>query len=156
MTMIILDTNVITACMRPEKNTPVMAWLKQQPPRQIWTTTISIFELRYGIEGPIGDELRARLELAWQEFGAVIFENRILPLDIAAANAAAALAGKRRQGKRDAGIRDAFIAGIAISRGATLATRNTRDFRDAGVPLVDPWKPASAGGTAKASRKVKQ
>jgi hypothetical protein len=138
--MIILDTNVISACMRPAKNKPVMAWLKQQPPRQIWTTTISIFELRYGIEGPIGEDFRAELELAWQEFGTVIFENRILPLDIAAANAAAALAGKRRQGKRDVGIRDTFIAGIAISRSATLATRNIKDFKDAGVPLVDPWK----------------
>jgi predicted nucleic acid-binding protein len=152
--MIILDTNVISACMRPEINAPVMAWLKQQPPRQIWTTTVSIFELRYGIEGPIADDFRARLELAWQEFGAVIFENRILPLDIAAANAAATLAGKKRQGKRDVGIRDTFIAGIAISRGATLATRNTKDFKDAGVPLLDPWKAASTASAAKTPGKA--
>lgn len=142
--MIILDTNVISACMRPGSNKPVMAWLKKQPPRQIWTTTISIFELRYGIEGPISNEFRAELELAWQEFGAVIFENRILPVDIEAANAAAILAGKRRKRKRDVGIRDTFIAGIAISRGATLATRNIKDFKDAGLTLIDPWKAGAA------------
>ena len=138
--MIILDTNVISACMRPKKNKPVMAWLKDQPPRQLWTTTINIFELRYGIEGPIGNDFRKELELAWQEFGTVIFENRILPFDIKAADAAAVLAGKRRNRQRDAGIRDTFIAGIAISKKATLATRNIKDFKDVGITLVDPWK----------------
>lgn len=154
--MIILDTNVISACMRPKNHKPVMAWLREQPPRQIWTTTISIFELRYGIEGPISNEFRAELELAWQEFGAVIFENRILPFDIAAANAAAALAGTRRQGKRAVGMRDTFIAGIAISKGATLATRNIKDFKDAGVPLIDPWTAGSEATAAKASKERKQ
>lgn len=155
--MIILDTNVISACMRPEKNKPVMAWLMEQPPRQIWTTTISIFELRYGIEGPISDELSAELDLAWQEFGTVIFESRILPFDITAAGAAAALAGKRRKGRRAVGIRDTFIAGIAISKGATIATRNIKDFKDADVPLIDPWKAGKEGvKPAKASRERKK
>ncbi|MBX2805778.1 MAG: type II toxin-antitoxin system VapC family toxin [Hyphomicrobiales bacterium] len=154
--MIILDTNVISACMRPDKNKPVMEWLKQQPPRQIWTTTISIFELRYGIEGPIDDDFRAELELAWQEFGTVIFENRILPLDMEAANAAAVLAGKRRSRKRDVGIRDTFIAGIAISKQATLATRNIKDFKDASLELIDPWKAGKDLAKAKPASERKQ
>lgn len=137
--MIILDTNVISACMRPDINRPVMSWLKAQPPGQIWTTTINIFELRYGIEGPIGEDFRARLEEAWRELREVVFENRILPFDGAAASAAATLAGKRRHKGRDVGMRDTFIAGIALSQRATIATRNTRDFHDAAVPLVDPW-----------------
>jgi hypothetical protein len=50
------------------------------------------------------------------------------------------LAGLRARKNRSVDMRDTFIAGIAISRAATLVTRNTRDFADAGVPLVDPWK----------------
>lgn len=138
--MIILDTNVISACMRPDLNGAVMTWLKAQPPRQIWTTTINIFELRYGIEGPIEPKFRARLEEAWREFGEMVFEHRILPFDGAAASAAAVLAGKRRGKSRDVGIRDTFIAGIAVAQGAAIATRNIKDFKDAGVPLIDPWK----------------
>jgi predicted nucleic acid-binding protein len=138
--VIILDTNVISACMRPDINGAVMGWLKAQPPRQIWTTTINIFELRYGIEGPIEPEFRARLEAAWRELAEVVFEHRILAFDAAAANAAAELAGTRRAKTRDVGLRDTFIAGIAISQGATIATRNLKDFRHAGVPLIDPWK----------------
>jgi predicted nucleic acid-binding protein len=35
--------------------------------------------------------------------------------------------------------RDTFIAGIALARRATLATRNVRHFKDLSVPVVDPW-----------------
>jgi len=138
--MIILDTNVVSACMRPHKNRAVIAWLDAQPPENLWTTTVTLFELRYGIENLVdGDNFRAELETGWEEIGSAIFENRILQFDIRAARAAAELAGLRRKKKRAVGFRDTFIAGIAISRNATLATRNTKDFKDAGVPLVDPW-----------------
>ena len=139
--MIILDTNVVSACMRPLKNEAVIAWLDKQPPENIWTTTITLFELRYGIENLAdGDEFRTELEGAWDDLGSVIFENRVLQFDMRAASAAAELAGKRRKKRRAVGFRDTFIAGIALSRDAAIATRNTKDFKDAGLRLVDPWK----------------
>jgi predicted nucleic acid-binding protein len=33
-----------------------------------------------------------------------------------------------------------MIAGIVRSRGATLATRNVRDFEGCGVEVIDPWQ----------------
>ena len=36
---------------------------------------------------------------------------------------------------------DAQIAGIVRSHNATLATRNTRDFEDCGIHLINPWHP---------------
>jgi len=36
-------------------------------------------------------------------------------------------------------VRDTFIAGIAISRNADLATRNVRHFRDMNIRVIDPW-----------------
>ena len=45
----------------------------------------------------------------------------------------------QRQG-RPVDIRDSFIAGIALSHGATIATRNVRHFEDLTVPVVDPWQ----------------
>ena len=137
--MIILDTNVVSACMRPAKHKAVIEWLNRQPIEKIWTTTITLFELRYGIEKLVAEDMKAELDAAWQEFGSVLFADRILPFDMRAARAAAELAAQRQKNKRSVEIRDTFIAGIALSREATLATRNTRDFVDAGIPLVDPW-----------------
>ncbi|HEY3241992.1 MAG TPA: hypothetical protein VGM03_01455 [Phycisphaerae bacterium] len=37
-------------------------------------------------------------------------------------------------------VRDTRIAGIALARNATLATRNVRHFRDLKIPVIDPWK----------------
>ena len=138
--MIILDTNVISAVMRPMKNKSVVGWLNRQPAEDIWTTTITLFELRYGIEKLVAGDQQTELEACWQEFGSGVFGDRILTFDLRAARAAAELAGVRAKKSRSVDIRDTFIAGIAISRAATLATRNLKDFSDAGVPLVDPWK----------------
>jgi toxin FitB len=137
--VIILDTNVISACMRPMKNKPVVDWLNSQAAEDIWTTTVTLFELRYGIEKLAAGSQKSELEASWLEFGSVIFDDRILTFDLRAARAAAQLAADRARKGRSVDSRDTFIAGIALSRAATLATRNTRDFSDAGIPLIDPW-----------------
>jgi toxin FitB len=137
--VIILDTNVISACMRPMKNKPVIDWLNRRSMEKLWTTTITLFELRYGIEKLTAGSHKSELEASWQEFGSIIFGDRILTFDLRAARAAAELAAVRAQKGRNVDSRDTFIAGVAISRGATLATRNARDFADAGISLVDPW-----------------
>ena len=64
-------------------------------------------------------------------------ENRVLDFDAGAATSAAALAAVRHRAGRPADLRDTQIAGIALTRRATLATRNVRHFAD--VPVVNPW-----------------
>lgn len=125
--------------MNPRKHSAVIEWLDRQRPESLWTTTVNLFELRYGIESAISETLRNELEQAWKTIGSDIFESRIFTFDMAAAREAANLAAIRRTQKRSVGFRDTFIAGIAISRGAAIATRNLRDFTDAGIPLVNPW-----------------
>jgi len=56
-----------------------------------------------------------------------------------AAFEAAALAAKGRMAGKSADVRDTAIAGIAISRRATLATRNVRHFDDLDISVVNPW-----------------
>ncbi len=139
--MIVIDTNVISACMRARKNSPVLAWLDRQHPQDLWTTTVCLFELRYGIEAlPDGDRFRHYLETSWHDIGSRIFGNRILDFDSLAADSAAELAGERRQAGRSVEFRDTFIAGIVRAHGATLATRNVRDFDDAGIAIINPWE----------------
>lgn len=137
--MIVLDTNVLSEFMRSQPDERVIAWLKQQVRSSLFTTTVTRGEMLYGVL--ILSEGRRRTRMH-QEITAVFAEEmagRVLPYDDAAADAYAAIAAARRSQGRPVGQSDAMIAGIARSRGATLATRNLRDFEDCGVALVDPW-----------------
>ena len=77
--------------------------------------------------------------MAFEQLVEEDLENRVLDFDATAAVSAAALAAQRRQAGRPLGLRATQIAGIALARCATLATRNVRHFADSNVPVVDPW-----------------
>ena len=137
--MIVLDTNVVSALMRREPEPAVVAWLDSLPAESVWTTSVNVFEIRLGLEILAEGRRRRDLEEAFAKALAEDFENRVLPFDEAAAQAAGVIAAERRRAGRSVEIRDVQIAGIAKARKATLATRNTRHFEGCGLALVDPW-----------------
>ncbi len=138
--MILLDTNVLSALMRREPDQAVVAWLDEQPSESVWTTSITVFEVRMGLELLAEGRRRKRLE---QEFNRLLdedLEGRVQLFDRAAANAAGTIAANRQQAGRTVEIRDVQIAGITSVRKATFATRNIRHFEGLGIRLVDPWR----------------
>ena len=137
--MILLDTNVLSALMLADPDPSVVRWLDRLDPLSIWTTAITVFEIRYGLErrGP-GRKTR-QLEEAFAALIREDLDGRVAPVDGAAAEAAAMLAGKRAASGRVVDFRDTLIAGIALSRRADLATRNIRHFTDLETRVVDPW-----------------
>jgi len=139
--MIILDTNVLSALMRQQPEPPVVAWLDKQSADSVWISSVTLFEAQFGLallpRGRRQDLLLGKFDQLLQAL-----DNRVLLFDAAAALMAARLAATRRTAGRVVDMRDTFIAGIALARGATLATRNTRHFRDLSVAVVDPWAPA--------------
>jgi predicted nucleic acid-binding protein len=138
--MIVLDTDVLSAVMRAEKEPRVIAWLDKQPRDLLHTTVITLFEILNGIEEmPIG----ARRMGVASSLGASLagpLNNRILELDATAVRAASRLYGSRRENGRPVGLADTLIAGIVMARSATLATGNVRDFNDLPVTVVNPWE----------------
>jgi toxin FitB len=137
--VIILDTNVLSALMRDRPDAAVIAWLDEQPAESIWTTAITVLEVRTGLELLRTSRRRTRLESAFDQLLRDDLDGRVLAFDTAAANAAGvAVATSQRHG-RSVEIRDCQIAGIALARRATLATRNVRHFEPFGVTVVDPW-----------------
>ncbi|WP_459558268.1 PIN domain-containing protein [Lacunimicrobium album] len=48
--MYILDTNVISKMMSPTPDKKVIRWIDELESEEIWTTSISLYELQYGIE----------------------------------------------------------------------------------------------------------
>ena len=137
--MIILDTNVLSALMQQQPDPRVVAWLDDQPAESIWLSSITVFEARYGLALLLAGRRKDVME---QRFEALVqddLQNRVLLFDIHAAAQAAQLAADRKNRGRPVDMRDTFIAGIALARRATLATRNVRHFDDLSVPVVNPW-----------------
>ncbi len=125
--------------MRKTPDTAVIEWLDHQAADSMWITTITLFEARLGCALLPKGRRRQSLEKAFDRLVQEDLENRVLDFDTPAAHAAASLAAERQKSGRTVDIRDTQIAGIAIARRATLATRNVRHFSDLSIPVVDPW-----------------
>lgn len=82
---------------------------------------------------------RSALELAFDTVLADDLANRVLDFDAVAAATAAQLAADRQKAGRALVLRDTLIAGIALARRATIATRNTKHFEGLDVPVINPW-----------------
>lgn len=137
--MILLDTNVISALMQRHPEPAVVEWLDGLPAESVWTTSVTVFEVRFGLALLSTGRRRKALEEAFAKALEEDLEGRVLTFDQTAAEAAAAIAAARRRAGRTVEIRDAQIAGIAAARKATLATRNVAHFEGSGIPVVDPW-----------------
>ncbi len=137
--MILLDTNVLSALMRTRPDPVVVAWLDGQAPESVWTTAVTVFEIRFGIE--LFPPSRRRRALA-EAFDTMLHDDlagRVAAFDSAAAEEAGALAARRQRRGRPVDLRDTQIAGIALARRAALATRNARHFDGLDVTVVNPW-----------------
>lgn len=137
--MIILDTNVLSALMRKAPEAAVVAWLDRQPAESVWITSITLFESRLGLALLPKGRRQQTLEEAFARLLQDDLANRVLDFDSAAATEAALLAAEHQKIGRPVDIRDTQIAGIALARHATLATRNVRHFLDLKIPVIDPW-----------------
>jgi len=125
--------------MQRDVDPVVVEWLDSQPSESIWTTSITVFEVRFGLEILASGRRRRSLEEAFSKMLEEDFEGRIVAFDDAAAQSAGRIAADRRRLGRTIEIRDVQIAGIAAARRAAIATRNVRHFEGLGLELIDPW-----------------
>jgi predicted nucleic acid-binding protein len=137
--VILLDTNVLSALMQARPDPIVVAWLDAQAPESVWTTALSVFEIRFGIELLAPSRRRKTLAEAFDGMLREDLNGRVAPFDFEAAEAAAELAARRQRRGRPVDLRDIQIAGIALARRAALATRNVRHFDGLNVSVVSPW-----------------
>jgi predicted nucleic acid-binding protein len=136
--MIILDTNVLSALMRQQPEEKVVTWLDRQPRTSIWTTSVTVLEIRFGLQILATGKRRTVLTEAFEELLARLGQ-RVVTFDVAAAGQVSDLMAARHRKGRPGDLRDTMIAGIVLAQHATLATRNTAHFEDASIPLVNPW-----------------
>jgi predicted nucleic acid-binding protein len=135
--MIVLDTNVVSELMRQFPDGKVAAWLDRQPQSSIWTTSITLFEVRFGLQiMPVGRK-RSALAMVFEGFLDKI-NQRVVSFDVTAAHRAADLAAVRKSKGRPVESRDTMIAGIILAHNATLATRNNSYFEEIST-IINPW-----------------
>ena len=136
--MIILDTNVLSALMRQEPDQSVIAWLDQQPRTSVWTTSVTVLEVRFGLQILAAGRRRTLLSKAFEELLTRLGQ-RVAAFDVAAAEHASDLMAARHKKGRPGDLRDTMIAGIVLAQHAALATRNVVHFEDTRIPLINPW-----------------
>ena len=136
--MIVLDTNVISEALSRSPSPAAMDWLGKQDPSSLRITAVTVSELTYGIALLPDGARRSALAMAWQRLRES-WADRVLGIGVGAAEAAGVLLATRRRIGRPMTLADALIAGVCVTHGCALATRNVRDFADAPVSLVDPW-----------------
>ena len=137
--MIVVDTNVVSELMRPCPAPRVRDWVNAQAPGELYTTSVTVAEIRYGLER-LPDRRRKDSLLATATDVFAAFSEFIQPFDADAAVWYATIVARRdRLGLPMDGF-DAQIAAICRTRGAALATRNGKDFRETGIDVIDPWQ----------------
>ena len=140
MTMIILDTDVISEILRKDHaDRRVIDWFIHGPMNEVYTTSVTTAELLTGIALLPEGARKRRLGDSVQRFIS-LYLPRILPFDAAAAPYYAAVHAQRRAAGRPVTTQDVMIAAIALACDATLVTRNVKDFEHTGVKLFNPWE----------------
>lgn len=137
--MIVLDTNVISEIMLPKPDKNVTSWLDRQPAPSIWISSITLYEIRYGLQSMPAGKKQSTLTASFERWLAEAIQQRIASFDHAAAQSTADLAAARKVRGRPIDARDTMIAGIVLANHATLATRNVKHFEDIAKWVVNPW-----------------
>ena len=132
----LLDTNVLSELRKSDRcDANVRMWAERIPASQLWISVLSLGEIRKGIESlrrkdaPQCVVLERWLVMVEQEF-----ENRILPVTEAIADE-----WGRLQARQPFAIVDSLVAATAEVHRLCVATRNTKDFKAAGVQVVNPF-----------------
>jgi predicted nucleic acid-binding protein len=137
--MIILDTNVMSSLMRENADSTVVEWLDRQPRIAVWTTAVTVLEVQFGLAIMPDGRRRTMLFASFNRLIREQLEGRVAPFDAVAAHETAVLMGSRQLQGLPRDLRDSMIAGISITRRATLATRNVKHFNDVDIEVVNPW-----------------
>jgi predicted nucleic acid-binding protein len=137
--MIVLDTNVLSELMLDQPSRVVAEWLDRQPHTSVWTTSVTAFEIRFGLNSMPAGRRQAQRIAAFERVLAKVIEQRFAPFDSEAAERAAELAASRRREGRPGELRDTMIAGIVLASHAKLATRNAKHFEDVASSVMNPW-----------------
>lgn len=135
--MFLIDTDVLSALRRQERNPAIVQWLSDQRMADLYLSVVSIGEIERGIvRQQHRDPAFAQVLAAWLDSVLTLYGERILHVNLSTARRWGRLSGDL--GHEGA---DLLIAATALEHGLTVVTRNIRHFEATGVPVLDPSAP---------------
>jgi predicted nucleic acid-binding protein len=137
----LLDTNVVSEWVRPQPDRNVISWLAEVDEDRVFISVISFAEIRRGVEMLPAGRRRERLATWLADELSLRFEERILDIDPRVAETWGVIMARGQKIGLTLGSMDAFVAATAETHGLTIATRDVKDFRRLGIPLLNPWQP---------------
>jgi hypothetical protein len=135
----LLDTNVLSELRRPKPDPKVVAFVSGAPVRELYVSSVTLAEIRFGIEQAANPNDRAILTHWLTNTVRPMFEGRILEVTEDILLEWRLLVHEGRKAGHTFSQPDLFIAAIALHHGLTVATRNQKDFEMARVPVFNPW-----------------
>lgn len=142
MTGFLLDTNVLSEFSRSAipPNPQVKSWMESVHPDMLFSSVLSIGEIRKGIELLPPSKKRSELEQWLNSDLNGWFGDNLLPVTKAISGRWGMLAARSQRQGTPLGNIDGLLAATAFEHRLTVATHNTRHFADLGVTTLDPWE----------------
>jgi len=135
----LLDTNIISELRKPNCNVNVKVWSESQPPQSFYLSTVTLAEIRFGIERVQKDDLRQELTEWLERTLRPWFLERTLPVDEDVILLWRQLVESGRKQGYTYGQPDLFIAATAHIHSLCVVTRNIKDFERSGVAVMNPF-----------------
>lgn len=137
MVKYLLDTNIISEIRKgPRCHPNVAAWYSNLEEESLYLSVLVLGEIRKGIEGLRGrDAGKANVLDLWLEQLQTSFQSQILPVDITISQE-----WGRLSSLHTVPVIDGLLAATATAHRLVLVTRNTRDFADLGIQLLNPFE----------------
>lgn len=129
------DANVLSETTKLQPDVNVISWLRAHE-TEIAVDAVILGEIQFGILLVPAGRRRLRLE-SW--FSQVVSRILCVPWDAAIGMRWARLLADLRRAGKAMPVKDSLIAATALYHGLTVVTRNVRDFRNAGVSVLDPF-----------------
>jgi len=132
----IVDANLLSEATKPDPEPQVLEWLRLNE-AHLAVTPVILGELEYGILLFPTSRRKKQLEVWFEKIRSTA---HCIDFDSKAASSWARLLAHLKSKGYAMPIKDSLIAASAIAHNLTVATRNTRDFKNVRVPLINPFE----------------